>query len=91
MTVRPAAGPLTDKGDFDSVPTTRPPTIPAMTPAKSGAPDASAMPRHKGSATRKTTIDAGRSLRQLLRMDWVKNGLTKQQLAHKNRARMVLT
>ena len=31
-------------------------------PATIGAPDASAMPRHKGSATRKTTKPAARSL-----------------------------
>jgi hypothetical protein len=35
--------------------------IPAMIPERSGAPEASAMPRHKGSATRKTTNPEGRS------------------------------
>jgi hypothetical protein len=32
-----------------------PPTIPAIMPENKGAPDASAMPRHSGTATRKTT------------------------------------
>jgi hypothetical protein len=47
------------------MPTTIPPTIPAMIPEKSGAPDASAIPRHSGTATKNTTILAGRSLFQL--------------------------
>jgi hypothetical protein len=65
ITVRPAAGPLTDKGDFDNAPTKMPPTIPAITPEKSGAPDARATPRQSGSATRNTTIDAGKSARKV--------------------------
>jgi hypothetical protein len=36
-----------------------PPTTPAIMPAKSGALEARATPRHRGRATRKTTIDAG--------------------------------
>jgi hypothetical protein len=35
--------------------------IPVMMPAKGGAPLATAMPRHNGSATKKTTIPASRS------------------------------
>ncbi len=66
MTVRPAAGPLTDSGDRDNTPTTMPPAIPAIRPEKSGAPDASATPRHNGSATSATTIDAGMSARRLI-------------------------
>ena len=64
--VRPAAGPLTDSGDLLSAPTTMPPTTPAMSPENNGAPDASATPRHNGSATSATTIEAGTSVRQLL-------------------------
>jgi hypothetical protein len=45
-----------------------PPTIPAMIPEKSGAPDARAMPRHSGTATKNTTILAGRSLLSSLNM-----------------------
>jgi hypothetical protein len=59
MAVRPAAGPLTLKEEPLSEPTTMPPTTPAIIPEKSGALDARAMPRHRGRATRKTTIDAG--------------------------------
>jgi hypothetical protein len=45
-----------------------PPTIPAMIPEKSGAPDARAIPRHSGTATKNTTILAGRSLLSSLNM-----------------------
>ena len=61
MTARPAAGPLTPSADPDAAPTTVPPTMPAMMPEKSGAPDASAIPRQSGVATRNTTTLAGRS------------------------------
>ena len=67
ITVSPAAGPLTDSCEPDSAPTTSPPTMPAIRPANSGAPDASAMPRHRGSATRATTTDAATSFVQLAR------------------------
>jgi hypothetical protein len=36
--------------------------IPEIIPEKNGAPDANAMPRHKGMATKKTTIPEGKSL-----------------------------
>jgi hypothetical protein len=45
---------------------TIPPIIPVSIPANKGAPDAIAMPRHKGRATRKTTMPAGRSLFKFL-------------------------
>ena len=64
-TVRPAAGPLTSSGDPPIRPPTMPPMTPAMRPAMSGAPDASAIPRDSGSATRKTTIDDGPSKRAM--------------------------
>jgi len=35
--------------------TTRPPTMPANNPENASAPDAKAMPKHSGNATRKTT------------------------------------
>ena len=34
----------------------QPPTIPVIKPANKGAPDANAIPKHKGNATKKTTI-----------------------------------
>src|SRR5450830_469205 len=58
---RPAAGPLTLEWEPLSRPTTTPPMMPEIIPENRGAPEASAMPRHKGSATRKTTMPAGRS------------------------------
>ena len=61
IAVKPAAGPLTLVCDPLNIPTTMPPTIPASTPENNGAPDASAIPRHKGSATRNTTRPAVRS------------------------------
>jgi hypothetical protein len=45
-----------------------PPTIPAMIPEKSGAPDARAIPRQSGTATKNTTILAGMSLLSSLNM-----------------------
>jgi hypothetical protein len=41
-------------------PTTIPPTIPARIPDKGGAPDASAMPKHNGNATKNTTRPDGK-------------------------------
>ena len=61
MTAKPAAGPLTPSGDPLATPTTIPPTIPAIMPANKGAPDARAIPKHNGTATKKTTMLAGRS------------------------------
>ena len=62
MAARPAAGPLTPILEPLSAPTRIPPIIPAMTPENKGAPLARATPRHKGSATKKTTTLAGKSL-----------------------------
>jgi hypothetical protein len=42
-------------------PTTIPPIIPAIKPANGGASLATAIPKHNGSATKNTTILAGRS------------------------------
>lgn len=39
-----------------------PPTTPAIIPENKLAPDANAIPKHNGSATSVTTIDAGKSL-----------------------------
>ena len=61
ITVRPAAGPLTCSGDPPSAPATTPPTMAAISPASGGAPEAIAIPRDSGSATRNTTSEAGRS------------------------------
>ncbi|CZR33973.1 Uncharacterised protein [Legionella pneumophila] len=43
------------------MPTTIPPMIPLNIPEKRGAPEARAIPKHKGIATRKTTIAATKS------------------------------
>ena len=51
------------------LPITIPPMIPEIRPEIKGAPQASAIPRHKGSATRKTTIPAGMSLPGWLKID----------------------
>src|SRR5687768_5880493 len=42
-------------------PMRRPPMIPVTSPDAGGIPDAIAMPMHRGSATRNTTIDARKS------------------------------
>ena len=57
----PAAGPLTPILEPLSPPTTIPPMIPAISPENSGAPLAKAIPKHNGSATKNTTILAGKS------------------------------
>ena len=41
--------------DLLKKPTTIPPTTPDIIPEKSGAPEAKAIPKHSGSATKKTT------------------------------------
>ena len=61
ITVSPAAGPLTCNAEPPRAPATTPPTIAAINPATIGAPEASAMPSESGTATRKTTIEAGMS------------------------------
>ena len=61
ITVNPAAGPVTLNAEPLTVATRIPPIIPAIIPEKSGAPDANAIPKHKGNATKKTTNPAGRS------------------------------
>ena len=65
IAARHAAGPLTPKCDPLNMVTTIPPTIPAMIPENSGAPEASAMPKQSGTATRKTTRPAGASFFKL--------------------------
>jgi hypothetical protein len=46
-----------------------PPMMPEMTPESNGAPLAKATPKHKGSATRKTTILAGKSFLSLVNIN----------------------
>lgn len=43
-----------------SAPTTKPPTIPAIMPDNGGAPDAKAIPKHRGRATKNTTRPEGK-------------------------------
>lgn len=61
ITVKPAAGPETERGEPLNEPTTNPPTMPAIMPEKRGALLARAIPKHSGSATRKTTKPAEKS------------------------------
>jgi hypothetical protein len=62
---KPAAGPLTLKGELLKLPTTNPPIIPAIKPLKGVAPLATAIAIHNGSATKKTTNPAGKSFFKL--------------------------
>ncbi len=66
-TVRPAAGPLTCRLLPGSAPATRPPTMPVTRPSSAGAPEATETPTQSGTATRKTVIEAGRSVRSTAR------------------------
>lgn len=61
ITVNPAAGPVTLSAEPLTVATTIPPIMPEIMPENNGAPEASAIPKHKGNATKKTTNPAGRS------------------------------
>jgi hypothetical protein len=64
IAVKPAAGPETLICDWLKKPTTIPPTIPEIMPENKGAPEAIAIPKHKGNATKKTTKpDAKSALR----------------------------
>ena len=68
MVVKPAAGPETASEEPLMSATTSPPMIPDKSPAYKGAPDAKAMPRQSGNATRKTESPAGKScLSQMMR------------------------
>ena len=61
ITVSPAAGPDTLNCEPLANATIIPPTIPEIIPENSGAPDAKAIPKHKGKATKNTTRPAGKS------------------------------
>src|SRR5690554_1832204 len=52
---KPAAGPETLTLELLRKPTTKPPIIPAIIPDKGGAPEAKAIPKQRGRATKKTT------------------------------------
>ncbi|GAA1146676.1 hypothetical protein GCM10009664_13420 [Kitasatospora gansuensis] len=62
ITVSAAEGPVTWSGAPPRAPATMPPTAAATSPEVSGAPVASAMPSENGTAIRKTTREAGKSL-----------------------------
>src|SRR5690606_40427174 len=55
MAVKPAAGRDTEMLELLKAPTTIPPIIPEITPDKGGAPEANAIPKHRGNATKNTT------------------------------------
>ena len=59
MTVRPAAGPLTPRAEWLTRGTRMPPIMPAINPENNGAPEAIAMPKQRGTATKNTTTPAG--------------------------------
>ena len=61
IVVNPAAGPETANGDLLIIETTIPPMIPDKIPEYKGAPEAKAIPRQSGRATKKTERPAGRS------------------------------
>lgn len=55
IAVNPAAGPETLIRELLKYPTIIPPTTPEIIPENKGAPEAIAIPKHKGNATKKTT------------------------------------
>ena len=59
--VKPAAGPETASGEPLMRATTSPPIMPDKSPAYRGAPEAKAIPKQSGSATRNTESPAGKS------------------------------
>ena len=62
MAIKPAAGPETLTLEWLRKPTTIPPMIPEIIPAKGGAPEATAIPRQRGNATKKTTSPESESV-----------------------------
>jgi hypothetical protein len=82
ITVRPAAGPETLNADPLANATTTPPIIPAIIPENKGAPDASAIPKHKGKATKKTTIPGSKSARLNFTGEIIKNFLIQENFNH---------
>jgi hypothetical protein len=64
MAVSPAAGPLTLVCEPLINPTIIPPKIPEINPEARGAPEANDIPKHKGKATKKTTIEADKSAKK---------------------------
>ena len=56
MAVSPAAGPDTLTCDPLRPPNHEAPMMPASIPENNGAPDAMAMPRHRGNATKKPPL-----------------------------------
>ena len=75
----PAAGPLTLKCDPLSEPITRPPMMPEINPLKKGAPDANDIPKHNGSATKKTTNPEGKSEDKVLVSNFIFNKIEKMK------------
>ena len=69
ITAKPAAGPETPRAELLIVPTIIPPMIPAIIPDNGGASDATAIPKHRGTATKKTIIEAGKSFLKCLNME----------------------
>ena len=61
----PAAGPETLIWELEILPTRMPPIIPEMIPENNGAPEAIAIPRHKGSAIKNTTNPEEKSNRNV--------------------------
>jgi len=59
--LNPAPGPDTSNCEPLIRVVTKPPIIPVINPAYNGAPLASAMPMHNGSATKNTDSPAGKS------------------------------
>ena len=57
--------------DPENIPTTTPLIIPAIHPEKTGASDAKAIPKHKGTATKKTTRPAGKSCFQVFEKKFI--------------------
>jgi hypothetical protein len=67
--VSPAAGPLTLSGEPLVKATTVPPTIPEIIPENNGAPEAKAIPKQSGNATKNTTKPAGKSFFKYLNVN----------------------
>ena len=79
IAVKPAAGPDTLKCEVLKYPTTIPPTIPEIIPENKGAPEAKAIPKQRGSATKKTTKPDAKSVlksaKRLIFFDIIQNNI----------------
>ncbi|GGB73643.1 hypothetical protein GCM10007424_11920 [Flavobacterium suaedae] len=83
IAISPAAGPDTLICELLNEPIIIPPIIPDSIPDNGGAPEANAIPKHNGNATKKTTKPDGKSALRLAKrftfLDMIKYNIVSMQ------------